>query len=94
MERTRTSAENMIRAYIIGSPNAMYDIGVGIYSEWETLKNAYPSMEVFGCEPCPEEYAVLKPIFNGKLLQVGVAETAGKRQLHVSDVGTGFLKTS
>ena len=89
MERTRTTAEKTILEFIKETPKAMYDIGVGIYAEWETLKLAFPSMEVFGCEPHPGEFQVLEPIYTGMLWQIGVGETSGKKILYLSETSEG-----
>lgn len=65
-------------------PRAMYDLGVGCFAEWETLKKCWPDMEVFGCEPDPFWHGQLVPIFNGKLLQVAIGKARGRADLYVS----------
>lgn len=40
-------------------PAALYDVGVGCYNEFRTLKIVWPNLNVYGCEPNPAEHADL-----------------------------------
>lgn len=76
--------ESAICRFIRGTPGALYDVGVGPKSEWRTLTRAYPAMEVFGCEPHPQQYeAILKSGFPGPLVKVALGEPEGTTTLHV-----------
>lgn len=85
----RTVQERTIIQYIVDAPNAMYDIGVGIYNEYNTLKKAYPEMHVYGCEPHPQEYQDLIPLFPGELLNVGIGKIREETLLYTTDTGIG-----
>lgn len=91
----RVNEEKMISRLIPdGPPFAMYDIGVGCYNEFRTLKEVWPSMELFGCEPHPEEFKAVRPLFDGNLLDVALGSadrlpsTSGC-WMTLSDVGQG-----
>lgn len=76
--------ETYISRFIRGVPNAMYDIGVGPKSEWQTLGAKFPTMRIYGCEPEPNQHAkLLKAKFPGPLAQVAIGETEGVATLHV-----------
>lgn len=80
--------EEFICRFIKRPPGAMYDIGVGLKSEWLTLKHVYHDMQLFGCEPHPEERRkILKAGFPGPLLDVAIGELSGRAslRLHASD---------
>lgn len=72
-----------------GPPLAMYDIGVGCFNEFRTLKRVWPAMKLYGCEPCPEAWQELLPIFDGQLLQVAIGKEDGKRILHMTPAYMG-----
>lgn len=95
MNTNRRGAELVITEYIDGSPLAMYDLGVGINSEYLTLQERYPNMELFGCEPHPEEFARLK--FPGKLAPVAIDRHSGRTTMYMRELGSGgssLLRTS
>jgi FkbM family methyltransferase len=76
--------ETYISRFIRGTPDAMYDIGVGPKSEWRTLGAKFPAMRIYGCEPEPKQHAkLLNAKFPGPLAQVAIGETAGVATLHV-----------
>ncbi len=87
----RHDAEAMItRLMPNGPPGALYDIGVGVFDEFRTLKNFWPTMEVYGCEPHPEEFRELLEIFTGKLLNVAIGrEPARDKPMHACAKGVG-----
>lgn len=93
--KQRVNEEIMIARYIPEgvSPKAMYDMGVGVFQEFITLKLFYPEMELFGCEPCPGEYQELQKLFNGALLPIAIGETPGKTTLYASKLGIGGSTT-
>lgn len=75
--------EQVVKRFIVGSPDAMYDIGVGPKSEWKTLSSCFPSMRVFGCEPHPRTRAtILERGFPGPLWPVAVGEESSQAILH------------
>lgn len=88
-QRTKQQVrEEFICRFIRKPPNAMYDIGVGLKSEWSTLKRVYREMQLFGCEPHPEErQKILKADFPGPLLEVAIGEMPGRAKLrmHATD---------
>jgi len=93
MNRTaqREKLESVVCRFITGSPDAMYDIGVGTKTEWLTLKKHYPRMKLFGCEPLPETYRKLKDVFPGKLIRVAIGpERVGSVTLYLKG-GTSNL---
>lgn len=76
--------ESVICRFIRGTPGALYDIGVGPKSEWQTLTRKYPSMCVFGCEPYPVQHQkLLKANFPGPLAKVAIGENEGVAMLYV-----------
>jgi FkbM family methyltransferase len=76
--------ETYISRFIRGTPDAMYDIGVGPKSEWQTLGAKFPAMSIYGCEPEPNQHAkLLKANFPGPLAQVAIGETEGVATLYV-----------
>lgn len=75
--------ERVICSYIREWPHVLYDIGVGSYSEWKTLSQEYPSMQLFGCEPHRGQYADLLSQFPGLLLPVALDENVGWKSLYV-----------
>lgn len=72
-----------------GPPLAMYDLGVGCFYEFRTLKIVWPEMQLFGCEPCPEEYLNVQPIFDGKLAPVAIGKVSGKQKLFLTPAAQG-----
>ena len=75
--------EAVICRFIRGEPDAMYDIGVGPKTEWQTLPKKYPDMRVFGCEPHPLQYErLLKAGFPGPLAAVAISEHEGPATLY------------
>lgn len=80
----QTQHESAICRFMRRAPGALYDIGVGPKSEWRTLGQRYPTMQVFGCEPHPQQYdALLKAKFPGPLAKVAIGENEGMATLHV-----------
>jgi len=76
--------EGIICRFIRGAPSALYDIGVGPKTEWQTLGRKYPAMRVFGCEPHPEQHeTILKKGFPGPLARVAIGQNEGPATLHV-----------
>jgi FkbM family methyltransferase len=76
--------ETYISRFIRGTPDAMYDIGVGMKTEWQTLAAKFPAMRIYGCEPQPVQHAQLvKAKFPGPLAQVAIGEIEGTTTLHV-----------
>ena len=76
--------ESVICRFIKGTPSALYDIGVGPKTEWQTLSGKYPDMQVFGCEPHPVQHErLLSAGFPGPLAKVAIGETEGVATLHV-----------
>jgi FkbM family methyltransferase len=65
--------EAVICRFIRKPPAALYDIGVGPKSEYNTLKRIYPKMEVFGCEPLVKHYGLIGK-FPGTLWPVAIGE--------------------
>jgi FkbM family methyltransferase len=67
--------ELIITRYIQGvTPGSLLDIGVGCKSEWRTLKEVWPSMEVYGVEPNPATFErLLASVFPGTLLCCAIA---------------------
>lgn len=49
-------------------PKVLLDVGVGPKSEYITLSQQYPEMQVIGLEPCPDTFSIVKPKFPGILL--------------------------
>ncbi len=79
---TQELHEAMIAKFIRGAPLALYDIGVGLKSEWRTLRKLYPQLKVFGCEPHPATYqSLLRDGFPGTLAKVAIGEEAGQATL-------------
>jgi FkbM family methyltransferase len=79
---TQEQHEAMISKFIRGAPQALYDIGVGLKSEWRTLRKLYPQLKVFGCEPHPATYqSLLRDGFPGALAKVAIGEAEGKATL-------------
>lgn len=76
--------EAYISRYVNGTPRAMYDIGVGHKTEWQTLKDIYPKMRLFGCEPNPKQYRELSDTFTGSLRQVAISGAEGLITLNVA----------
>ena len=72
-----------------GPPTALYDIGVGTHAEFLTLKEIYPELLVFGCEPHIEEYRYLLPFFGGPLANVAISDSPGKAILYRSPFSIG-----
>ena len=86
----RIPEERMITRLIPnGPPQALYDIGVGCYYEFRTLKIIYPELRVFGVEPDPEEYADLLPIFGGTLFNCALGWEHGWRNFEATGKGKG-----
>lgn len=86
--------EAMIAKFIRGAPLALYDIGMGLKSEWRTLQKLYPRLKVFGCEPHPATYqSLLRDGFSGTLAKVAIGEQEGKTTLFdiVSDAKRASL---
>ena len=81
-ERHRFKMETMICKFMRQRPRAMYDIGVGPKAEYLHLKNQYPNMRLYGCEPDPVQFPDLKEKFPGKLWNVAIAREAGTVLLH------------
>lgn len=76
--------ETYISRFIRRAPDAMYDIGVGMKTEWQTLAAKFPAMHICGCEPHPVQHAELvKANFPGPLAQVAIGEIEGAATLHV-----------
>jgi FkbM family methyltransferase len=77
-------------------PAALYDIGVGPKSEWDTLARHYPDMKIVGCEPSPDmRNLVIERGFTGELFPVAIDETAGSRSftIHPSmPMASGFIR--
>jgi FkbM family methyltransferase len=72
----------MIAKFVRGAPLALYDIGVGLKSEWRTLRKLYPQLKVYGCEPHPATYqTLLRDGFPGPLLNVAIGEADGTATL-------------
>lgn len=90
----RRRVEDTIKQWINKPPTAMYDIGVGIYSEWLTLKSLYRNMNVYGCEPHPDEYKELLPIFNGQLKNVAISSENGEADIYLTPLGKGGSRMS
>ena len=80
----QTQHESAICRFIRGTPGTLYDIGVGPKSEWRTLHDRYPTMQVCGCEPHPLQYeTLLRAGFPGSLAQVAIGEPEGIATLHI-----------
>lgn len=88
-ERRRQGAELVITEYIASPPLAMYDLGVGICSEYLTLGEKYPDMRLFGCEPHPDEFRRLSEVFKGDLYCVGISDKIGSPVMYLAEVGNG-----
>ncbi|MEX2139800.1 MAG: FkbM family methyltransferase [Pirellulales bacterium] len=75
--------ESFICRFIRAEPEALYDIGVGPKTEWQTLGAKYPSMRIFGCEPNPIQHANLVGAkFPGPLIAAAIGEMEGVATLH------------
>lgn len=89
----RRDAEEMIAKLMPdGPPLAMYDLGIGPYAEFETLKAIWPGMALFGCEPDPYEYGQVKGMFcrlGGVIADVAVGLETGRRDFNVCKPGLG-----
>jgi len=83
---TQRQHEKTICKFIRGAaPNTLYDIGVGPKSEWRTLREEYPRLKVFGCEPHPKMYAdLLAAKFPGPLYPVAISDQQGRAKFHVA----------
>lgn len=66
--------ERFIAAYVRGRPGALYDLGVGPKTEWQTLRDQWPGLQMFGAEPFPPTYIDLQPRFTGPLWPVAIAD--------------------
>jgi len=75
--------ERVIAGFVETTPSAMYDIGVGLKTEWLTLGKIWPEMKIFGCEPCLRNYFKILPKFPGKLFPVALGDKPGKRILYL-----------
>lgn len=75
--------ESYISRFITKAPTALYDIGVGPKTEWQTLGRIYKQMQLFGCEPDAQQFRELSEVFPGSLLRVAIAETEGTATLHI-----------
>jgi len=65
------------------SPQALYDIGVGLKTEWQTLGEIFPQMEICACDPNPAVISNLQQRhFSGKLLQVAIGPEAVPQTLY------------
>lgn len=64
--------ERTICGLVNKPPDTMYDIGVGEKSEYLTLKEAWPDMRIYGCEPHPHVFNRLLPRFPGTLVPVAI----------------------
>lgn len=78
----REGAQQMILRFIHDDPQAVYDLGVGHYSEYDTFREAWPQVNLYGCEPRPDTYQLLLPIFPGQLLPVAIGERSGCLPFH------------
>lgn len=65
--------EMVVTRFIQSPPLAMYDIGVGPKTEWDTLRRRYPDMRLCGCEPLVDCYPGLVQRFPGRLLRVAIS---------------------
>jgi len=71
--------ESIISRYVPAgtSPQALYDIGVGSKTEWQTLGSIYPGMCIFGCEPDPVQFQrLLAQGLNIKPVAIGTDRSA------------------
>lgn len=69
--------ERQITRCVKNAPVALYDIGVGPKTEWRTLRDAWPELRLFGCEPYPPTYEKLAPSWRelgGSLLNVAISD--------------------
>jgi FkbM family methyltransferase len=74
--------EAAIANHILHPPQALYDLGVGLKSEWRTLRKIYRRLQLFGCEPHPQTYQTLRDnSFPGVLMNVAVGESDGRATL-------------
>ena len=80
--------ERHIVQFIPHAPCALYDIGVGWKSEWRTLREVWPEMKVFGCEPNPATHAHLAPAFPGPLHPLAITGSPGPQVLHTFPPGS------
>lgn len=88
--RKQQRFELTIRQFIRGVPKAMYDIGVGPKTEWQTLGDCFPSMQIFGCEPHPETRAnIVSRGFTGTLWPVAIGTSPGSATLHEPPANIG-----
>ena len=92
----RRSQEQLISLLIPdGPPSAMYDLGVGPYAEFQTLKEIWPDMQVFACEPDPYEFLQALPLveaIGGKLVRVAIVgrdKSGLDVDFHTCDPGQG-----
>ncbi len=85
--RERRIPEEMMIARMMpkdDKPLAFYNMGAGCFYEWRTLKIVWPWLKVFGCEPCPDAYKELVPLYTGVLLNIAVGAEAGKQDLYLT----------
>ncbi len=76
--------ERYIVRFMMEPPVAMYDIGVGPKTEWQTLKEVFPKMEVFGVEPNPKMVERLKSNgWSGPLLENAIHPTEREVSLNI-----------
>lgn len=89
--RDRRIPEELMISRLVpdGPPLAMYDLGVGCFSEWRTLKIMWPSMQLFGCEPNLETYNELLPMFGGKLSLLAISDENGFADLALTSAAEG-----
>lgn len=71
--------------YLKKEPAALYDIGVGDKTEWKNLKEQYPFLRVYGCEPNHTLYDKLIDIFPGSLAPLAVGSEAGPKTLYIPE---------
>lgn len=79
--------ERVVAEYITTPPDALYDLGVGPKTEWQTLGEIFPAMQLHGCEPDPVRFAKLVGKFPGKLHPVAIGNGDGTVRLHVDSDG-------
>lgn len=85
--KTAKQIESTIIPYASPAPDALYDIGVGLKSEYVTLRKKWTDMKVFGCEPNPSIHEKLLKKFPGMLLRCALSTRRGEVPLYNIDSG-------